>query len=355
MLPATLGLGQKGYERDLTISVVAYRSDPEELARVVRCCQSARLALQVAVVDNSPTRDLESLCHDLGVEYLYTGRNVGFGSAHNIALRSTATSKYHLVLNPDVQFEGNVLEELTALLDANASVGLVMPRVLYPDGSTQHLCKRLPSPLDILIRRLSYGSIEHAFQRRIAAFELRNQDMNRALSVPYLSGCFMMLRKQALWEVGGFDEKFFMYFEDLDLTRRIQQRYATVYYPRATVIHRHEKGSYKSARLLYCGIESAVRYFNKWGWLLDRERDEINNAIGPVELDAPRIPEQNGSAAMTKQESLGRRDLGVGYIDRAWRCSDRLEPLEGTDGNCAIESPCPGKVRLPRGERRLIY
>jgi GT2 family glycosyltransferase len=185
-------------------------------------------------------------------------------------------------MNPDVQFSQDILKELFTFLEINNSVGLVMPRVVYPDGSLQKLCKRLPTPFDILAKRLFPESLKRICHKRLSAFELSDMDMTKVLSVPYLSGCFMLLRRNALQEVGLFDERFFMYFEDLDLTRRIHERYQTVYYPYATIIHRHEKGSYKSARLLFCGIQSAVRYFNKWGWVWDRERDRINRAIGPA-------------------------------------------------------------------------
>jgi GT2 family glycosyltransferase len=167
-------------------------------------------------------------------------------------------------------------------MELNESAGLVMPRVLYPDGSLQKLCKRLPTPFDILARRMFPKSLRRLFLSQINAFELSDMDMSKVLSVPYLSGCFMLLRKKALRDVGMFDERFFMYFEDLDLTRRIRQRYETVYYPRATIIHRHEKGSYKSIKLLFCGIHSAVQYFNKWGWFSDPERDQMNRTVGPT-------------------------------------------------------------------------
>jgi hypothetical protein len=116
----------------------------------------------------------------------------------------------------------------------------------------------------------------------MALFELSNVDTNVVLSVPHLSGCFMLMRKKALLECGVFDERFFLYFEDVDLTRRIHERYQTVYYPHVKITHRHDKGSYKSPRLLFYGIRSAVRYFNKWGWVWDDKRDLANNVIGPL-------------------------------------------------------------------------
>jgi GT2 family glycosyltransferase len=228
------------------------------------------------------------LCRRLGTEYLYTGKNAGFGAGHNIALRKTSTAKYHLVINPDVQFEPTVLLELVAFLELNESVGLVMPRVFYPDGSDQKLCKRLPVPFDMLARRTFPGVLKRLCHDRMALFELSNVNSNMVLRVPYLSGCFMLLRKKALLECGLFDARFFMYFEDVDLTRRINERYETVYYPHAKITHRHDRGSYKSLRLLCHGIHSAVRYFNKWGWVWDEQRDRANSAIGPlVNLSLP--------------------------------------------------------------------
>lgn len=275
-------MNQLSYEYDLTASIVAYKTDHAELEQVVRCCRDSSLRVEILVVDNSPSDELASLCRALGTKYIHTAHNVGFGAGHNIAFNKSSTSKYHLVLNCDVQFRHEILGQLFAVMEVNESVGLVMPRVLYPDGSPQKLCKRLPTPFDILGRRIFPGLLHRLFQSQMNAFELSDMDMSKVLSVPYLSGCFMLLRKRALRDVGMFDERYFMYFEDLDLTRRIHQRYDTVYYPMATVIHRHEKGSYKSIKLLFCGIHSAVQYFNKWGWLWDRERRRINRAIGPV-------------------------------------------------------------------------
>jgi GT2 family glycosyltransferase len=245
--------------------------------------------IEIVVIDNSPTRDLEPLCLELGANYIFTGRNIGFGAGHNIAFNQSSRAPYHLVLNPDVQFGAEVLLELLQFMDINQSVGLVMPKIVYPDGSSQNLCKKLPTPFDIIARRLFPAPIQRLIKDRMDTFELQDMDLNRILSVPYLSGCCMLLRREAIERVCGFDQRFFMYFEDLDLTRRIHKHYRTVYYPGVCVVHRHEKGSYKDLRLLYCGLESAVRYFNKWGWINDRERNQINASIGPaLTLSSPR-------------------------------------------------------------------
>ena len=267
---------------DLTASIVTYKTDPAELSRAIRCCLESPLRVDLVVVDNSPTDQIGSVCRALGVEYIHTGSNLGFGCAHNIAMKRKSGAKYHLILNPDVQFRCDVLPELISFMEMNEAVGLVMPRVVYPDGSPQALCKRLPSPIDILAKRFFSSSPLGMFKDRLAAFELRNAENECVLSVPYLSGCFMLVRRAAIEKVGLFDERFFMYFEDLDLTRRIRQRYQTVFYPWKSIIHRHEMGSYKSAGLLLAGLRSAVQYFNKWGWVRDHERSVLNGTIGPV-------------------------------------------------------------------------
>ncbi len=132
------------YQHDVIGSIVAYKTNPAELEQAIRSFVNTTLRVKMLVVDNSPTETLGPMCRQLGTDYLYTGKNRGFGAGHNLAIRKTSTAKYHLVLNPDVQFEPKALEELVAFLDLNESVGLVMPRVSYPDGSPQKLCKRLP-------------------------------------------------------------------------------------------------------------------------------------------------------------------------------------------------------------------
>jgi GT2 family glycosyltransferase len=96
------------------------------------------------------------------------------------------------------------------------------------------------------------------------------------MEVPHLSGCFMMLRTAVFETVGLFDERFFMYLEDVDYSRRVHTRYKTVYYPEVSVYHQYHKGSYKRWRNLKYHIVSAVKYFNKWGWFFDPERKTIN-------------------------------------------------------------------------------
>jgi GT2 family glycosyltransferase len=140
----------------------------------------------------------------------------------------------------------------------------------------QHLCKQLPSPADLVARRFLPSFLKPLIKARLARYDFRDQDYDSVLSVPVLSGCFMMLNCAAISEVGVFDERFFMYMEDVDLCRRMQEGYKTIYFPKMAIYHVYEKGSYRSLRLMLCHIVSAVKYFQKWGWFLDPERIRIN-------------------------------------------------------------------------------
>jgi GT2 family glycosyltransferase len=152
-----------------------------------------------------------------------------------------------------------------------------MPKVLYPDGSIQYLCRLLPGPIDLIARRFVPIFARRLLKARAARYELRNKSYDTTLLVPHLSGCFMLMSANALKKVGLFDERFFMYLEDVDLSRRMHRQFLTIYYPRVFIFHEFAKGSYSSWKLLSHHVFSAIRFFNKWGWL-DRERSEVNSA-----------------------------------------------------------------------------
>ena len=89
----------------------------------------------------------------------------------------------------------------------------------------------------------------------------------------------MFLRLKSLKDVGLFDERYFMYPEDLDLTRRINENYKTMFYPKAKVVHNHAKESYKSFKMLKIHTINMIKYFNKWGWFYDNKRTKTNKRI----------------------------------------------------------------------------
>ena len=135
-------------------SIVLYKQHPAEVAGLVGSLLAAPGVSHVYLVDNSPEQNAG--WDKLGAEYLYNkGRNLGYGRAHNIALRRSLEQgvPYHLVVNPDVELSPDVIPALERFMDAHPDVGHVMPRVVYPDGELQYLCKLLPTPADLLVRR----------------------------------------------------------------------------------------------------------------------------------------------------------------------------------------------------------
>ena len=212
---------------------------------------------------------------------LFNNGNLGFGRAHNIALQKAAhESKYHLVLNPDISFPRMTLERIKNFMDNDHSIGLLLPKVLFPDGRLQRLCRLLPTPADLFFRRFL-----KPFTKNVDFYyEMHFADYNTTFEAPFLSGCFMFLRSNILKEVGFFDDNIFLYFEDLDLSRRINQRFKTLYYPEVFVYHRYERGAHKSFRLLVRSIKSVLYYFNKWGWI-DQERKKVNKRIVDLHLN----------------------------------------------------------------------
>jgi len=262
---------------DINGSIVVYCNPNKEVREAIASFLDTPLNVRLYVIDNSPDDRARNLCTDSRITYIFNGRNLGFGAAHNIAMKASLTeARYHLVLNPDVCFEGAVLEKLFRFACSRPDVGLVMPKVLNPDGSIQHLCKLLPTPSDLFMRRFLPRALEPMAKDRLARYELRGQDYNSLLSVPVLSGCFMLMNCAALAQTGVFDERFFLYMEDVDLCRRIHQHFDTIYFPEVAIYHRYDRGSYRSLGPLRHHIASALRYFHKWGWYRDRERTDIN-------------------------------------------------------------------------------
>lgn len=210
------------------------------------------------------------------LRYMAMPENLGYGRAHNIALRESAyqQTELHLVMNSDIRVKAEDIDAMHDWMLVNPEVGLLMPKVLNPDGTQQYLAKRLPSPMDVFGRRFLPKAWNEKRNRR---FELRDLDLNRPINAPYLSGCFMLLRTQAAVEAGLFDERFFMYPEDIDLTRRIHRNYLTLYYPQWTITHAHARSSYTNRHMLWVHIQNMCRYFQKWGWFFDPERQTFNN------------------------------------------------------------------------------
>lgn len=283
---------------DITASIVLHNTAEAQIIRLLNCISSSSIHVRTYVVDNSPI-PLDYPClSNSGINYRRDS-NRGYGAGHNNAIRAALEhSDFHFVLNPDIHFGPSELATMIRFMEQNPNVGQLMPKILYPDGSLQYLCKLLPTPADLLLRRFPSTLFRESLQRRNDTFELRFTGYDRVMDVPYLSGCFMLFRAQALRKVGLFDERFFMYPEDIDITRRIHREFRTVFCPYATVIHDHAKASYKSRRALWIHIYNCVKYFNKWGWFRDSERSCVNRRILRHLRSLPEVMNSNAGVSL---------------------------------------------------------
>jgi GT2 family glycosyltransferase len=266
---------------DISCSIVLFHNPVEEITRAINSFLQCAKKVRLFLVDNSTDDSFRYIFGDMqGVEYIYNGRNLGYGAAHNIAVQqAVGKSKYHLILNPDVEFDPAIIGRLYKFMEQHEDIGLIMPKILYNNGDMQHLCKMLPSPVDLFMRRFIPGPLKFFFQKRLDIYELKNKDYDSIMETPNLSGCFMFIRTNVFREIGMFDERYFLYLEDTDLCRRINERYRTIYYPRVSIIHGYSKASYKSIKLMKLHLGSSIKYFNKWGWFRDAKRVFINTAI----------------------------------------------------------------------------
>jgi hypothetical protein len=176
-------------------------------------------------------------------------------------------SRYHAICNPDIIFSTDIFLPLVNFMEAHPHIGLCCPKFLNPDGSVQHLNRRLPTVLDLFLRRLLPGALKPFFKRRLESYDMQDIGYESSYDVPFVSGAFMFCRTDVLKAIGGFDERYFLYFEDADLSRRVQEHgYRTVYFPDASVTHVLERMAHKSRRGAWLFMTSAYRYFCKWGF-----------------------------------------------------------------------------------------
>ena len=259
----------------ITASIVTFHTSHSDLSRLIDCVLSSAIEI-LYIIDNSSNDELREFVKNKSRVCYIHSINLGYGSGHNIAIKKALEdgADYHVVINPDIYWKGDVIAQLSSFMDEHKDCGLVMPKIVYPNGETQFLCKLLPTPFDLLLRRFSpFKSSNESHDHH---YELRWSGYDKVMEVPSLSGCFMFMRCSVLKEVGGFDQRYFMYAEDLDLCRRIGEVSKTLFYPFVEVVHEYEKGSYKNGKLLRYHVTSVIKYFNKWGWVYDSKRNSKN-------------------------------------------------------------------------------
>lgn len=278
-----MNAGSRSNLFEVSISVVAFWPDRTLLARTLSSLAAASAALKQGVqegalhlylIDNGGLPDIgESL---KALERAGTGHtliaghgNVGYGRGHNLAI-AQPLGRYHLILNPDIDMSPDALAKALEFMDSHPEAGLLTPAIFDDAGQMQYLCRQYPTLTDLFIRGFMPASMRRRFTRRLARYEMRAQINGRdtVWDPPIVSGCFMLFKSEALKKLKGFDPRYFLYFEDYDLSLRTHNVARVVYVPSVRVLHHGGGASRKGAAHIRMFVASAFRFFNRFGWKL---------------------------------------------------------------------------------------
>jgi GT2 family glycosyltransferase len=273
----------------LTVSIVTYRPDLVLLDRTLRTLavslvaareQELMRAANVVLIDNTGTRASAAAVirvardifrdADVTMNYLHGHANIGYGAAHNLVMHGGNTH-YHLVLNPDVELAPDALPIAFRFLGEHAEIGVLVPASRRVDGTSEYVCKRYPTVFDLALRGFAPRALRQFFRERLDHYEMRDlvdrvKGDETISPIPAMSGSFMFVRRKAIEATGGFDPRFFLYFEDFDWSVRLNRVTRTVYVPAVKIVHHGGGAAKKAPRHIGYFVRSAARFFNKHGW-----------------------------------------------------------------------------------------
>ncbi len=249
----------------LSACIVLYHCG-DEVVQALTCLRQSDLEVAVYLCDNSP----EDVTGDHlqwnfpGVTLLPQPGNIGFGRANNAVL-PYLKSKYHLLMNPDITFDPNLLSRMIAYMESHPNIAILTPRVLNTDGTEQFLPKK-----QITVHYLLGGLFENwggVFRRWREEYTLADLDVRMPMPVEFATGCFLLIKTSVFRQLGGFDPRFFLYQEDSDLSRRVldQRLGSIVYHPDMVVTHRWARENTRTFKGRMRQIRSVMKYFWKWG------------------------------------------------------------------------------------------
>jgi len=260
---------------DISIIIVNYKNKGLALncIKSIKDADFGELKYEIIVVDNNSEDAIGEILawQNPEVKFIQNEKNLGMGGGNNMGIRR-ATGKYIVVMNPDTLSFPDTFRRLFDYMELNKDAGVVGPLQYNPDKSIQDSCFRWYNLFTPIYRRTPLGAFGFA-QRDSDRFLMKDFDHQSIREVDWLLGSFLFCRAEALKQIGYFDERFFLYFEDTDLCRRFwQKKWKVVYYPEAKIIHNHLRQSAKVPWYLSFGnpasryhIISWVKYLGKWG------------------------------------------------------------------------------------------
>ena len=226
--------------------------------------------IRFILFDNNSTDDykrkLESYKDFIDITFYHENNGFGFGHNYNL-LKSN--EKYFLIFNPDIILKRDTLRNMVEQMERDESISLLVPKVLNADGSTQYLIRDRVSVFDYALRFIPFKFVKNIFDKRLESYECRNLPDDRNSEIRIGSGCFMFIRGNDFKAINGFDDRYFMYFEDYDLCLELKKRGKKIIYnPALNVVHYYERGAHKNPKLFKIFMQSMYKFFNKWGWRL---------------------------------------------------------------------------------------
>lgn len=217
------------------------------------------------LVDNaSPDGALDTLL-ELGIPkgtvVLARRQNRGYGAGHNAVLQML-NSSYHAVVNPDIEVNSDVLNQMADWMDAHPDVVMTTPRLVFPTGEEQRLAKRRPALMPLVARQLKLSALSK-YERH---YLMLDEDLSQPVDVEFCSGSFFLIRTRVFKAIHGFDEGYFMYVEDADITQKALKKGRAVYLPQVTVTHAWHRDAHRKPKQFFWQLRSMMRYFGKWGF-----------------------------------------------------------------------------------------
>ncbi|AXR69244.1 glycosyltransferase [Leptospira mayottensis] len=244
---------------------------------------SKTIRYKIDVLDNSPVygEEVEAILDGCAKEpsfqnhvefrYVHFPENPGYGVANNRSILKSNT-KFHLVLNPDIKMIPETLDLCVRYLEEHPGCDAVVPSVwdweIASDEkrNIQFLVKSYPTVFVLFLRSFAPNVLKKIFRKYLNRYDLREKNWNQTQEdVPLISGCFIFAKTKSLQKIGGFDERFFLYFEDFDLSMRLNRK---DYFPKIRIFHKGGNSSKKGFLHIRLFIVSACRFFMKFGWKL---------------------------------------------------------------------------------------
>ena len=249
----------------ISASIVLYKENLKELQATIDCFLNTNLSKKLFLIDNTENKQFQNIFSHKQVEYIAIGKNIGFGAAHNKVLDKIKTlSDFHLVLNPDVTFSKEVIPNLILQLERKKDTAMIAPKVLFPNGDHQYSCRRYPTMLELCARRIPV--FRTFFKKTIHKGIYKDKNLDNPFFAEYLTGCFQLYKTKDFVSLKGFDERYFLYMEDVDICKKIDKLGKNkLYFPKEKIKHVLKKGSEKSISLFFRHTFSVFKYFRKWG------------------------------------------------------------------------------------------